>query len=166
MKKIHIAYMAVILLCGACAPATLYTVVTDPVGADILVDGKPMGKTPATIKVKFSENAQMVIEKKVLVVKLSGYKEKKEVLSCQNANTELKFQLVPEPAEHPVADVVSKSSTTPAQANQTNTKSEAATGSTGTAGKAVQAPSVNAVAPKPAAPAKPASQPVVKDSVL
>ena len=68
------------LLLAGCATTSTITVKTDPAGADIYVDGKRIGQTPATIEMKFAENAQMVSERKILAVKLSGYRERREII--------------------------------------------------------------------------------------
>ena len=75
---------------------------------------------------KFAENSQMVMEKKVLTVKLKGYVEKKEVISYHEGVTALKFQLAPDRVESApsVTDVVSKASATSGQENQAGIKAE------------------------------------------
>jgi len=90
-----------ILLCSAllagCATTSTITIKTDPPGANIYVDGKSIGQTPVTIKLKFAENAQMVTEKKILAVKLAGYREKKEIISLEGTSQKtLEFLLMPE----------------------------------------------------------------------
>jgi hypothetical protein len=109
MKNTFIVSVFYFLVLAGCASAPTFTIKTDPSGADIFVDGKSVGKTPATIKVKFKENAQMVTEKKILAVKLPGYKEKKEVISPEGAPIKtLEFALVPELNEKEVAPVINK----------------------------------------------------------
>lgn len=109
MKNTFGGILFCFILLAGCAATSTFTVKTDPVGADIYVDGKRIGLTPATIKVKFAENAQMVTEKKILAVKLPGYREKKEVISQEGApNKTLEFALVPESSEKSTAPIVSK----------------------------------------------------------
>jgi hypothetical protein len=99
MKRIYLMLTMLVLVAG-CASTPKFTVLTDPAGADIFVDGERVAKTPATIKVSFPENSQMVKEKKILTVKLPGYKEMKEVI-CDDGVPEKKFtlMLMPEPGE-------------------------------------------------------------------
>jgi hypothetical protein len=136
MNRIHALIAAVIFLLAGCASAPLFTVETDPVGADIFVDGIPAGKTPAAIKVKFAENTQMVMEKKILVVKLPGYKEKREVISHDGTKA-LKFQLSPDHVESApfAAAVISKPSATSEQENQAGIKAEIASEPSVTSGQ-------------------------------
>jgi hypothetical protein len=126
MNRTYAAISVFILLLAGCASAPLFAVVTDPAGADIFVDGKLVGKTPATIKVTFTENSQMVMEKKILIVKLSGYKEKKEVISYNKGNTALKFQLAPDHVESVLsaAEAIGKSSATTGLEKQAGIKAE------------------------------------------
>lgn len=140
MNRTHSAIAVLILLLTGCASVPKFTVETEPVGADIFVDGVPVGKTPATITVKFAENAQLVIEKKILTVKLTGYQEKKEVIS-DKGNTKLKFLLSPDHvASAPsAAKVISRSSTTPGQADPAASKSEVSSGPSATSGQVIQA---------------------------
>ncbi len=121
MKNIFGILFCFIVVAG-CAATSTFTVKTDPAGADIYVDGKRIGQTPATIKVKFSENAQMVIEKKILAVKLLGYREKREVISPEGIPQKtLEFALVPELNEKSVAPIVSiATATTATQTSQEN----------------------------------------------
>ncbi len=92
-----------IFLAG-CGTYSSFTIKSSPSGADILVDGKAMGKTPATIKVPFPENNQLVREKKIVSLKLKGYKEAKEILSYgENTDKLLNFELVAEPGNETVA---------------------------------------------------------------
>lgn len=107
MIKRSIIAMSVLLFFG-CAAATKFTIVTDPAGAVITIDGKQAGKTPATVTVKFSENAQLVKEKKILVVRLPGYQEQKEVISDDGVpDKKLHFTLIPEPGYKAAEDAVS-----------------------------------------------------------
>jgi hypothetical protein len=97
MKNFSCGILFCFILLASCTTTSTITIKTDPPGANIYVDGKSIGQTPATIKVKFSENAQMVPEKKILAVKLSGYREKKEVISLEGTSQKtLEFLLVPE----------------------------------------------------------------------
>ncbi len=113
MKNTFSVSVFCFILLAGCASAPTFTIKTDPAGADILVDGKNVGKTPATIKVKFTENAQMVTEKKILAVKLPGYREKKEVISSEGALIKtLEFALVPELNENPAAQVITNETVT------------------------------------------------------
>lgn len=107
------------LLLAGCASAPKFTVKTDPAGADIFVDGERVGKTPATIKVKFTENAQMVTEKKILCVKLAGFREQKEVICPEGAPIKtLEFTLVPEVNEKRDAVISKETATTSPQENK------------------------------------------------
>ncbi len=120
MKNIFSGILFCFIFLAGCAATSTFTVKTNPAGADIYVDGERIGQTPATIKVKFSENAQMVTEKKILAVKLRGYREKKEVISPEDITQKtLEFALVPELNEKSAAPVVSKATaTTTAQTSQ------------------------------------------------
>ena len=80
-----------------CGTYGTFTVNTDPPNAEIFVDGKPMGKTPATIKVAFPEDKQLVREKKIIALRLRGYKEVKDVLTYEeDLKKVLNFKLVSE----------------------------------------------------------------------
>jgi len=106
-----------ILLTG-CATTSTITVKTDPEGANIYLDGRRIGQTPATIKLTFSENAQMVAEKKILAVSLPGYRERKEIISPEGASQKtLEFLLVPTVTKSAV-QVASKPTSTTAQPAQ------------------------------------------------
>jgi|GEM_PF-4883961 len=98
--------LSLFLFLAGCGTYSSFTVKSAPSGADILVDGKVMGKTPATIKVPFPENNQLVREKKIVSVKLKGYKEVKEIL-CYEGDTckLLNFELVAEPVSDVAAQV-------------------------------------------------------------
>jgi len=112
MKNISRGILFFFILLASCATTSTITIKTDPPGANIYVDGKSLGQTPATIKVKFSENAQMVPEKKILAVKLSGYREKKEIISLEDTSHKtLEFLLVPE-LKKSATQVISKMTTT------------------------------------------------------
>ncbi len=112
MIKIFGGMLFCFMLLVGCATTSTITVKTDPAGANIYVDGKRIGQTPATIKVKFSENAQMVTEKKILAVKLPGYRERKEVISLDGAPQKtVEFLLLPE-LNKSATQVVSKTTAT------------------------------------------------------
>ncbi|HYA87108.1 MAG TPA: PEGA domain-containing protein [Nitrospirota bacterium] len=119
MKNIFGGVLFCFILLAGCATTSTITVKTDPAGAHIYLDGKSMGQTPATIKVKFSENAQLVTEKKILAVQLPGYRERKEVISLEGTpQMTLEFLLVPE-LKKSTTQVVSKTTaTTTAQLSQ------------------------------------------------
>ena len=114
MNRTYAAIVFFLFLLGGCASASLFIVTTSPSGADIFVDGKPVGKTPATIKVKFAENAQMVLERKVLSVKLPGYGQKKAVIAYYEDMTVLNFQLTPDRVESSLSttEIISRLSAT------------------------------------------------------
>ncbi len=87
-----------------CGTYGTFTINTDPQSAEIFVDGKPMGKTPATIKVEFPEDKQLVREKKIIALRLRGYKEVKDLLAYEeNTRKILNFKLVSESKEAAVA---------------------------------------------------------------
>ena len=120
MKNIFGSIIFCFVFLAGCATTSTFTVKTDPAGADIYVDGRRLGQTPATIQVKFSENAQMVTEKKILTVKLNGYRERKEVISPEGIPQKtLEYLLVPEANEKSSTPIVSKTTaTTTAQTSQ------------------------------------------------
>lgn len=140
MKNAWSSMACCLMLLVGCATTPSFTVLTDPAGADIYVDGAPAGKTPAIIKVKFTENAQLVTEKKILMVKLPGYKVKKEVISPEGAlHRTLNLTLVRESHDKSIADVASKQSAQTGQALQAVTNN-GVTGRSPTAGQATEAP--------------------------
>lgn len=111
----------VLLIFSGCAAMPSFIVKTEPAGAAIFVDGEQVGQAPATIKVKFTENAQMVPEKKILAVKLPGYKEKKVVLSPEGASGKLfDFTLEPETKEKTGVDLSTKLTATPDRENKSD----------------------------------------------
>ncbi len=123
MNKAWSSAACCLLLVVGCATIPSFTVLTDPSGADIYVDGALVGKTPATIKVEFKENAQMVTEKKILMVKLPGYKVRKEVISLEGvSNKTLDLILVTESKNKAVSDIASKPTATTKQVNQSIAK--------------------------------------------
>ena len=123
MKHTLIIMACVLLLLAGCATKPSYTVMTQPPGADIFVDGKLVGKTPATINVVFTENVQMVTEKKILTVKLQGYKTKKELLSPGGErHTALNLTLVPESNDRAASEITSNPTTTTGQTTQSAMK--------------------------------------------
>ena len=74
-----------------------YTIQSTPTGADILVDGTMIGKTPANVDIAFTENNQKVMERKILSVKREGYKEVNEVISYDGVSSKvLNFELDPD----------------------------------------------------------------------
>ncbi len=108
-----------LLIFSGCAASSSFIVKTDPAGAAIFIDGEQVGQAPATIKVKFTENEQMVAEKKILAVKLRGYKEKKVVLSPEGASSQLlSLTLVPESDEKANADLSSRQTAAPDRENK------------------------------------------------
>jgi len=71
--------------------------------------------------VKFTENEHIVAEKKILAVKLRGYKEKKVVLSPEGASDQLlNLTLVPESDQKANADLLSKQTATPGRENKSD----------------------------------------------
>ncbi len=122
MKKAlsRMAWCLILFFSLGCATTSSFTVLTYPAGADIYVDGEPAGKTPTTIKVKFTENAQMITDKKILTVKLPGYKVRKEVISPEGApHKTLDLTLAEESnnktVNKTVSGISSKSTTTSSQ---------------------------------------------------
>lgn len=98
--------LSLFLFLAGCGTYSSFNVKSAPSGADILVDGKPMGKTPAIIKVPFPENNQLVREKKIVSVKLKGYKEVKEILCYEgDSGKPLSFELVADPASEAAARI-------------------------------------------------------------
>ena len=94
--KVIFIFPLLFMLSG-CGVSGSYTILSTPKGADILVDGKMIGKTPTTVDVSFTKNVQKVMEKKIIAVKLKGYKEAKEVLSYEGDSSKvLNFKLDPE----------------------------------------------------------------------
>ncbi len=121
------AYCLILLILIGCATTSSFTVLTYPAGADIYVDGEPAGKTPTTIKVKFTENEQMVTDKKILMVKLPGYKVQKEVISPEGASHKtLDFTLVAEANNKTVSGISSKSTTSNISSKATTTSKQEA----------------------------------------
>ncbi len=113
MKRVHLFLACCILILSGCSSAPKLLVKSDPPGADIYVDGVIVGKTPAALELTFSETIQLVMEKKILAVKLPGYKERKEVISQESANNKtLEIALAPEVAEIVALPVVSRPSVT------------------------------------------------------
>lgn len=99
MKIIRTITIISLLFLTGCGTSGRFIVKSEPAGAEIFVDGQPFGKTPTTVQIPFTENKQMVTEKKIISLKLKGYKEIKEVLSYQGDTSRvLSFQLEPAPA--------------------------------------------------------------------
>jgi hypothetical protein len=99
MKPLYIIASLLLLFFTGCGTSGQFVVKSEPAGAEILVDGKPMGRTPATVSILFLENKQLVTEKKIITLRLKGYREVKEVLSYQGNNSQLlNFRLEPLPS--------------------------------------------------------------------
>jgi len=97
--KVIFIFCLLFMLSG-CSVVCNYTIQSTPKGADILVDGKMIGKTPATVDISFTDNSQKVTEKKIIFVKLEGYKEFKEILSYEgDSSKKLNFELDPETSQ-------------------------------------------------------------------
>ncbi len=97
IKQARTTFLLLIILMTGCATYETFSVNTDPPSAEIFVDGKLMGKTPATIKVEFPEDKQLVREKKIIALRLRGYKEVKDLLTYEeNIKKVLNFKLVSE----------------------------------------------------------------------
>ncbi len=95
MKRL-LAALLLALLAG-CGTSGQYIVKSKPAGAEILVDGEPYGTTPSTISVPFPENKQLVREKRLISLRLKGYREAKEILCYEGEQAKvLNFDLVPE----------------------------------------------------------------------
>lgn len=96
MKMHGIWSLICLLLLVGCGTSGQFVVKSEPAGAEIFIDGRPFGRTPATLQVPFVENKQMVTEKKIISLKMSGYKEMKDVLTYQgNTSKTLDFKLEP-----------------------------------------------------------------------
>ncbi len=96
--RCHLLLLLLFLTGCAAAPLPNIKVTSLPAGADIYVDGRAVGKTPAAILVDFPENHQLVREKKLLTLRLSGYKEQRQVIGYSaEAERLFNFQLIPEP---------------------------------------------------------------------
>jgi hypothetical protein len=97
------------------------------------------------------------------MVKLPGYKVKKEVISPEGApHKTLDLTLVTESNDKSIADITSKPSVTTEQATQADSKSEVVTEPSVTEGQATQAPSKDSAVVEPAATTGQESQSVVK----
>jgi PEGA domain len=97
MKPLFLAMALVLLLLAACTSTGQFTVRSEPAGAAIFIDSKMVGKTPATLSIPFPENRQLVMEKKILSLRLTGYQEIREVLCYEGDSCKLlNFKLVPE----------------------------------------------------------------------
>ena len=106
IKLTHTIFLLPIILTIGCGTYGTFTVNTDPPSAEIFVDGIPMGKTPATIKVEFPEDKQLVREKKIIALKLRGYKEVREVLTYEeDIKQVLSFKFVSELKEVTTTDL-------------------------------------------------------------
>jgi len=82
---------------AGCGTSGQYIVKSKPVGAEILVDDEKYGSTPATISVPFPENKQLVREKRIISLRLKGYREAREVLCYEGEQAKvLTFELEPE----------------------------------------------------------------------
>lgn len=92
-----VALFGMLALFTACGTSGQYIVKSRPVGAEILVDGEPVGTTPATISVPFPENRQSVREKRLISLRLKGYREAREILCYEGDQARvLNFELEPE----------------------------------------------------------------------
>ena len=84
------------LLTG-CGTSGQYIVKSQPPGAEILIDGECVGKTPSTISVPFPENKQLIREKRLISLRLNGYREAKEILCYEGEQARvLTFELEPD----------------------------------------------------------------------
>lgn len=89
--------MLFLALLAGCGTSGQYIVKSKPTGAEILVDGESVGKTPSTISVPFPENKQLIREKRLITLRLKGYREAKEVLCYEGEQARvLTFELEPE----------------------------------------------------------------------
>ncbi len=96
MKRGLAGVLFLTLLAG-CGTSGQYIVKSKPTGAEILVDGECVGKTPSTISVPFPENRQLIREKRLITLRLKGYREAKEVLCYEGEQARvLSFELEPE----------------------------------------------------------------------
>ncbi|TWJ19053.1 PEGA domain-containing protein [Geobacter argillaceus] len=90
-------YVFMLALLSGCGTSGQYIVKSQPTGAEILVDGEKLGTTPATISVDFPENKQLVREKRLISLRLKGYREAKEVLCYEGDQARvLNFELEPD----------------------------------------------------------------------
>lgn len=98
MKHILLTVLALMAaLLAGCGTSGQYIVKSQPSGAEILVDGECVGKTPATISVPFPENRQLVREKRLISLRLDGYREAREVLCYEGDQARvLNFELEPD----------------------------------------------------------------------
>jgi hypothetical protein len=95
--KRGLAGVLLLTFLAGCGTSGQYIVKSKPTGAEILVDGESVGKTPATISVPFPENKQLVREKRLITLRLNGYREAKEVLCYEGEQARvLTFELEPE----------------------------------------------------------------------
>ncbi len=91
-----LAFLTMAVLAG-CGTSGQYIVKSRPAGAEILVDGEPYGTTPATISVPFPEGKQPVREKRLISLRLKGYREAKDTLCYEGEQARvLSFELEPE----------------------------------------------------------------------
>ncbi len=96
MKRGIAGILCLTFLAG-CGTSGQYIVKSQPAGAEILVDGETYGKTPCTISVPFPENKQLVREKRLISLRLKGYREAKEILCYEGEQAKvLSFDLEPE----------------------------------------------------------------------
>ena len=93
----RITGMFLLALLAGCGTSGQYIVKSQPAGAEILVDGKPMGTTPATISVPFPGNRQLDREKRLISLRLTGYRVAQEILCYEGDQARvLNFELEPE----------------------------------------------------------------------
>ena len=96
MRRRYVCAFMLALLAG-CGTSGQYIVKSQPPGADILVDGECVGKTPSTISIPFPENKQLVREKRLISLRLNGYREAKEILCYEGEQARvLTFELEPD----------------------------------------------------------------------
>lgn len=96
MRRVPAGMLLLTFLAG-CGTSGQYIVKSKPTGAEILVDDEKYGTTPATISVPFPENKQLIREKRIISLRLKGYREAKEVLCYEGEQARvLTFELEPE----------------------------------------------------------------------
>lgn len=66
----------------AAAPGFTLQITSDPIGATVLVDGDPRGKTPALANVACSEGQEIT-----LVIRLEGFPDFRQVVPCRESQT-------------------------------------------------------------------------------
>jgi hypothetical protein len=96
LLKIAFAGFCILTVITGCGTSGKYIIQSSPKGADIFVDDNLIGKTPVTINIPFEENFQKVLEKRIITLKLKGYKEFKSAIGYEGDKYKvLDFRLEP-----------------------------------------------------------------------